>query len=65
MPVGASTRPGSAEFRAISGAATRIRVEDDVAVRGVFLLAEAERHIVHGVRPAVDLQDQGVLLGRV
>ena len=51
-----------AEFAAVAGAAPRIGVEHDVATRRHELFFQIEAIAVIGKRPAVDLEDQWILL---
>ncbi len=56
---------GVAERRAVPRRAAWIHVQHDIAVGGEVLEHVAETHVVIAVRPAVNLENQGVLLGAV
>ena len=53
------------ELAAVAGAPPRVGIEHDVSVRRHELFFEIEAITVIGKRPAVDLKDQGILLGGI
>ena len=54
-----------AELLAVAGAAPRIRIDDDVPAGRHYLFLGVESPAVVRKRPAVDLQDQRILLRRL
>ena len=50
---------------AVSGAAPRVHVEHHIAVGREVLEHVAEAHVVHRERPAVNLENERILLGRL